>query len=60
MTVVIFVIVLSISIAFLIKHHAAIIAVAALWGFCLGLTPVGPPIAHILNQAGTALTQILT
>lgn len=60
MTIVIFVIVLSIAVAFVARRNVAIVALAALWGFCLGLTPVGPPIAHILNQAGTAITRILS
>lgn len=60
MTVIIFVIVLSIAIAFVARRNVAIVALAALWGFCLGMTPVGAPIAHILNQAGTAFTRILS
>lgn len=56
MTVVVFVIMLSIAIVFVARRNIAVVVVAALWGFCLGLTPLGPPLAHILNQAGTAFT----
>lgn len=60
MTVTIFVIMLSIAIFFVIKRNIAIVLLAAIWGFFLGMTPAGPTIAHILNGAGVAFVGMIS
>lgn len=55
MTVVMFVLMLSIPVAMVAKGNKLHFVLIALWGFFLGMTPVGPDIAALCNQAGEAI-----
>jgi hypothetical protein len=52
MTVVAFVLLLTIPVAMLAKRNIFSTLLAGLWGFFLGMTPMGPTLAGILNNLG--------
>lgn len=55
MTVVLFVLMLSIPVVIIARKSPAIVVLAALWGFAVGMTPAGPAIAQLLEQAGSSI-----
>jgi hypothetical protein len=60
MTVALFVLMLSIPVVIIARKNMAIVALAALWGFALGMTPAGPAIAELLNRAGTSIVGLFS
>lgn len=60
MTVVLFVIMLSIPVLIIARKNVAMVVLAALWGFALGMTPAGPTIAALLNRAGTSIAGLFS
>lgn len=55
MTVVAFVLLLTIPVAMLAKRNVFTALLVAVWGFSLGLTPMGPSLAVILNDLGSTV-----
>lgn len=55
MTVVAFVLMLSIPVVMLARKTPVAVFLVGIWGFFLGATPAGPTIAHWLNAAGSGL-----
>lgn len=60
MTVVLFVLMLSIPVVIIARRNMAIVVLAALWGFALGMTPAGPAIAELLNRAGSSIAGLFS
>lgn len=60
MTVVMFVLMLSIPVAMVAKKDIPTAVLIAGWGFFLGMTPAGPPIADLCNQTGTAIMGLVS
>lgn len=52
MSVVVFVLLLGIPAAMIAKKNPFAALLLTIWGFALGLTPMGPGIAQLLDQVG--------
>ncbi|MBO0846337.1 MAG: hypothetical protein J2P22_13075 [Nocardioides sp.] len=60
MTIGLFVLMLSIPVVILAKRTPFHVAIVAVWGFFLGLTPIGPQLAHLLNTAGVSIANLVS
>lgn len=60
MTVAMFVLMLSIPVVMIGRQNLITVVLVGLWGFFLGLTPIGPDLAVLLNQAGAAIAGLVT
>lgn len=59
MTVGLFVLMLTIPVFILARRTPFNVAVIGLWGFFLGLTPLGPQLADLLDSAGSSIASLL-
>lgn len=55
MTVLAFVLLLGIPVALLAKRNALTVLLAVVFGLFIGMTPMGPPLAHGLNNLGSTV-----
>jgi hypothetical protein len=55
MTVLAFVLMLSIPVAMLAKKTPASAVLIGIWGLFLGMTPLGTPLASALNELGASI-----
>lgn len=60
MTVVMFVVMLTIPVLMVAKKNVPTVVLVAVWGFCLGMTPAGQPLARLLNQAGQSIAGMVS
>ena len=59
MTVVMFVLMLTIPVLMVARNNRLAFVLIGVWGFFLGMTPAGPQIADVFNQAGAAIAQMV-